>query len=133
MARAIDWAVTRDINNGGVFLAVNVGSDEWNYQVRDLAEAVAKVMPDVDISINENAQPDKRSYRLRYKCAERLAPDYQPEVDLISSIKELKDGLSAMNFGNSDFRNSNFMRLKVLAELREKNLLTETLEWRKAI
>ena len=133
MARAIDWAVTRDINNGGVFLAVNVGSDEWNYQVRDLAEAVAKVMPDVDISINENAQPDKRSYRVSFDLFEKLAPDYQPEVDLISSIKELKDGLSAMNFGNSDFRNSNFMRLKVLAELREKNLLTETLEWRKAI
>ena len=133
MARAIDWAVTRDINNGGVFLAVNVGSDEWNYQVRDLAEAVAKVMPDVDISINENAQPDKRSYRVSFDLFKKLAPDYQPEVDLISSIKELKDGLSAMKFGNSDFRNSNFMRLKVLAELREKNLLTETLEWRKAI
>ena len=45
MARAIDWAISRDVANGGEFLAVNVGSDEWNYQVKDLAEAVAKVIP----------------------------------------------------------------------------------------
>ena len=52
-ARAIiDWAISRDVANGGEFLAVNVGSDEWNYQVKDLAQAVAKVIPGVDVSIN---------------------------------------------------------------------------------
>lgn len=131
MARAIDWAVTRDITEGGSFLAINVGSDEWNYQVKDLAEAVRKVMPDVDVSINENAQPDKRSYRVCFGLYRKLAPDYQPEIDLISSIKELKDGLVAMNFKNPDFRNSRFMRLKVLTDLQSKSLLTENLEWSK--
>ncbi len=66
MARAIDWAIRRDGSTGGNFLAVNIGSDEWNYQVKDLAEAVAKVMPEVDVSINKNAQPDKRSYRVEF-------------------------------------------------------------------
>ncbi|MCF6147980.1 MAG: SDR family oxidoreductase [Candidatus Kuenenia sp.] len=129
MARAIDWAISREISNGGEFLAVNVGSDEWNYQVRDLAEAVQKVIPDVDVSINKNAQPDKRSYKVSFDLFKELAPDYQPRVDLISSIKELKNGLEAMNFNNSDFRNSTFMRLSVLADLRSKGLLTEELEW----
>lgn len=67
MAKAIDWAIKRDINNGGEFLAVNVGSDGWNYQVRELAEFVAQVIPDVKISINKNAQPDKRSYRVSFE------------------------------------------------------------------
>src|SRR3990170_2757956 len=35
MAQAIDWAISRDITSGGEFLAVNIGSDEWNYQVSD--------------------------------------------------------------------------------------------------
>src|SRR5581483_5808412 len=35
MARAIDWAIQREMSFGGEFLAVNVGSDEWNYQVKD--------------------------------------------------------------------------------------------------
>lgn len=129
MAKAIDWAISRDIADGGGFLSLNVGSNEWNYQVKDLAEAVAKVIPDVDILINKNAQPDNRSYRVSFDRFKKLAPDYQPEVDLISSIRELKDGLEAMHFDDPDFRNSRYMRLKVLTGLRNKGLLTEDLEW----
>lgn len=129
MAKAIDWAISRDIADGGGFLSLNVGSNEWNYQVKDLAEAIAKVIPDVDISINKNAQPDKRSYRVSFDLFKKLAPDYQPEVDLISSIRELKDGLEAMHFDDPDFRNSRYMRLKMLTGLRNKGLLTEDLEW----
>jgi nucleoside-diphosphate-sugar epimerase len=129
MARAIDWAIKRELTVGGEFIAVNTGSNEWNYQVKDLAEAVAKVIPGVDISINKNAQPDKRSYRVSFDLFRKLAPDYQPEIDLISTIEELKSGLEAMNFKDEDFRNSQFMRLKVLTHLRNKGLLTEKLEW----
>jgi hypothetical protein len=129
MATAIDWAIIRDITDGGEFLAVNVGSDEWNYQVRDLAEAVAKVIPDVDISINKDAQPDKRSYRVNFDLFKKLAPEHQPKVDIITTIKELKNGLEGMGFNNSDFRNSSFMRLRVLTDLQERGLLNDSLEW----
>ena len=129
MARAIDWAVSRDIENGGEFLAVNIGSDGWNYQVKDLAEAVAKVIPGVEVSINENAQPDNRSYRVSFDLFKKLAPNHQPQVDLMTSIKELKDGLIAMGFANTNFRDSKFMRLMVLTDLQDKGLLTNSLEW----
>jgi hypothetical protein len=129
MARAIDWAIIRDINDGDEFLAVNVGSDEWNYQVRDLAEAVAKVIPDVDISINKDAEPDKRSYKVNFNLFKKLAPQHQPKVDIMTTIKELKNGLEAMGFNNSDFRNSRFMRLKVLTDLQDRGLLNDRLEW----
>jgi len=130
MARAIEWAIKRKVTEGGEFLAVNTGSNEWNYQVKDLAEAVARVIPDVDISINKNAQPDKRSYRVSFDLYKKLAPEYQPEVSLITTISELKSGLEMMSFNNPDFRNSKFMRLKVLTHLRNIGLLTETLEWK---
>lgn len=129
MARAIDWAITRESSNGGEFLAVNVGSDEWNYQVKDLAEAVARIIPGVDVSINKDAQPDKRSYRVNFGLFKKLAPKYQPRVDLPESIKELKKGLEAMKFKDGEFRNSRHMRLKVLTELQEKGLLNEKLQW----
>jgi nucleoside-diphosphate-sugar epimerase len=129
MARAIDWAVARDIVQGGVFLAVNVGSNQWNYQVKDLAEAVAAVVPGVSISINKNARPDLRSYRVNFDRFSSLAPDHLPQVDLFTAIKELTNGLDAMGFHDMDFRNSRFMRLNVLAELRTHGFLTEQLEW----
>jgi nucleoside-diphosphate-sugar epimerase len=129
MARAIEWAISRDRANGGDFLAVNIGNDMWNYQVRDLANAVAAVIPGVEISINKDAQPDKRSYRVCFDLFRELAPDFQPEVDLITTVQELRDGLEAMEFTNGDFRNSRYMRLKVLTYLRNKCLLNERLEW----
>jgi hypothetical protein len=92
---------------------------------------VAKVIPDVEVSINENALPDKRSYKVNFDLFTKLAPDYQPEVDLITSINELKNGLEAMRFSDTDFHNSNYMRLKVLTQLRERGLLDDKLEWEK--
>jgi nucleoside-diphosphate-sugar epimerase len=129
MARAIDWAVSRQPDSGGAFLAVNVGSDEWNYQVKDLAEAVAKAIPGVEVSINKDAQPDKRSYRVNFDLFRRLAPDHQPKVNLTESIIELKHGLESLGFKDGDFRNSTYMRLKILTELQEKGLLNEKLRW----
>jgi nucleoside-diphosphate-sugar epimerase len=129
MARAIDWAISRDTANGGEFLAVNVGSDEWNYQVKDLAEAVAKVIPNIEVSINKNAQPDKRSYKVNFDLFKKLAPKHQPRIDLTTSIRELKEGLKRIAFNNDNFRESNFMRLNILKELQSKGLLNEKLEW----
>jgi nucleoside-diphosphate-sugar epimerase len=132
MARAIDWAVGRQMDCGGKYLAVNVGSDRWNYQVKDLANAVAQAIPGVDVSLNKDAQPDKRSYRVNFELFGKLAPAYQPAVSLNESIRELKDGLEAIRFKDGEFRESKHMRLKVLTELQEKGLLDEKLQWIKA-
>ncbi len=129
MARAIDWAIGRDPAKGGKFLVVNVGSDEWNYQVKDLAEAVAAVLPGVEISINKEAQPDKRSYQVDFSLYRKLAPDYQPVIRLEEAILDLRDGLQAMNFSDSEFRDSTLIRLKVLNDLRSKGILNDNLEW----
>ena len=129
MARAIDWAISRDLSAGGEYLIVNIGSNDWNYQVRDLAEAVAKVIPDTDVAINKNAQPDKRSYKVNFDLFKALAPKHQPEYDLQRTVIELKEGLEAMGFREKDFRNSNFMRLKVLDFLRTHGLLDDKLRW----
>ncbi len=129
MARAIDWALSREREAGRDFLVVNTGSEEWNYQVRDLAEAVAAVIPDVEVSINKNAQPDRRSYKVDFSLFRSLAPQHQPKVDLRATVRELKNGLEAMGFADRDFRNSSLIRLKALDHLRQRGLLTEQLEW----
>jgi nucleoside-diphosphate-sugar epimerase len=132
MARAIDWAIYRDMDTGGEFLAVNVGTDDRNYQVKDLAEAVSTVIPDVRISINENAPPDKRSYRVNFDLFKQLAPKHQPVVTLEESVKELKEGLESMGFKDEDFRKSHYMRLNILTRLQEKGILNDKMQWIKA-
>lgn len=116
MARAIDWAITSS-QEAGPFVAVNVGSDEWNYQVRDLAQAVADAVPGTSVSINTDAPPDKRSYRVDFALWRALAPRHQPRVSLAESIAALRDGLGAIGFADPGFRNSRLIRLKVLQRL----------------
>jgi nucleoside-diphosphate-sugar epimerase len=129
MARAIDWAVSRPVSEETRFLAVNVGSNEGNYQVRDLAQAVAEEIPGTRVSVNANAQPDKRSYRVNFDLYGKLAPGHLPAVRLEESIRDLKTGLQSMGFRDKEFRNSRYMRLNILTELRKKGLLNSQLEW----
>lgn len=127
MSRAAEWAVKRALNSGGPFLSVNAGRTEWNYQIRDLAEAVSKEMNGIEIDINKNAAPDKRSYRVDFSLYESLAPNHLPQIGLAQSIRELKSGLESMDFDDADFRTSNLIRLKMLEQHRKSGRLDESL------
>lgn len=130
MARAIEWAILRETDNGGQLLAVNVGHDDWNYQVKDLARSVAEAVPGTEVSINAAAPPDRRSYRVDFGLFKRLAPRHQPLVTLSDSILRLKAGLEAIGFLDKDFRNSSFMRLKMLEQHIREDVLSPSLRWR---
>jgi nucleoside-diphosphate-sugar epimerase len=129
MAIAMDWALKRPGSTGGAFLALNAGSNDWNYQVRDLAEAVASIIPGVKVSINKDAPADKRSYQVDFSLYEKLAPDHQPGMTLNTAIEDLAERLESMHFSDQDFRNSRLMRLKVLSEHREQKRLDGQLHW----
>ena len=129
MARAIEWATIRPPESGGHFLVVNAGSNQWNYQVKELAEAVRAELGNVDISINNEAPPDKRSYRVDFGLFATLAPGHQPLETLTSAGRGLIAGLKASGFNDSDFRKSNYIRLKVLTDLCGRGHLSEQLFW----
>ncbi len=129
MARAIGWALGDASKCGREYLLINAGGDEGNYQIRELAEAVAAMIPGVEISINKDAPPDRRSYRVDFGLYRRLAPQHLPQMDLRQTIADLKIGLERMGFADADFRNSSLMRLNVLSRLLERGLLNERLEW----
>jgi nucleoside-diphosphate-sugar epimerase len=133
MALAIDWAISRHPQRGGDFLVVNAGADLWNFQVKDLAAAVARLLPEVEVSVNKGALPDKRSYRVDFSRFRALAPDHQPRADLHTTILELKEGLEAIGFRDSEFRSSPYMRLNVLKQLRSRGWLNDRLEWSRVV
>lgn len=81
----------------------------------------------VDVSINTNAPPDRRSYRVSYDLFKELAPGFQPRFDLKSTIHEMTDGLQKAGFQNAAYRESQFIRLNVINRFREQALLDEKL------
>ena len=129
MARAITWAATRRADNVGKFLAVNAGRDECNYQVKDLAAAVARHVPGTTVSINTDAPPDKRSYKVDFSLFNSLAPEAIPQVSLDESIDRLHKGFKRMRFTDRNFRESPYMRLNTLRRHIAAERLSQDLRW----
>ncbi|WP_316195040.1 MULTISPECIES: SDR family oxidoreductase [unclassified Bradyrhizobium] len=132
MARAIEWAIGRDPDQGGRFLVVNAGSNSANYQVRDLAEVVAAEIPDVRVSINRQAPPDKRSYKVDFSLFAQLAPSHTPVVSLTDSVRNLHDGLRSIGFADREFRTSSLIRLHSLKTHIAERRLSADLRWQEA-
>jgi len=115
MALAIEWAIGRG-TSGGDFLAINAGNNESNHQVKQIAEIVRQEIPEVEIGLSRHAAPDKRSYRVNFDLYKTLAPDHQPRVNILGSVRALTKGLTQMKFADPHFRDSHYTRLNVLGE-----------------
>ena len=130
MARAIEWAIQRPAEDGGSFLTVNVGSDGWNFRVRELAETVARLIPGTKVKISADAPPDTRSYRVDFALFARLAPHHQPRQRLEDTVRGLVEGLTRLGFDDRNFRDSSRIRLKMLAAHMDDGRLSPDLRWR---
>lgn len=128
MARAIDWALTRNANNGGQWVAVNAGSSQSNYQVKQLAEAVQDVVKGTSVSINTSAAKDERSYSVDFSKFESLASDHLPQMSLQDSIQALASGIQGLSI-TANFRQKQFIRLVELRQMRAQKLLNNELFW----
>jgi len=127
MARALNWAANRKAENGGSFLIVNAGSNDGNYTVKQLAETVAKMVPDTKIDINANAAPDKRSYKVDFTLFEKLAIGFLPEKKLEDSIIDLINGLTINKFNDIHFSDSRLIRLTILKRLKSDKIIDDSL------
>ena len=128
MARAIRWAAERENQNGGTFITVNTGSNGWNYQVKDLAFEIQKILPGIDLSINPDAQPDKRSYRVSFDLFESLAPQHQPQYQLQDTVKGLIQGLESIHFEDANYHQSELIRLNVIKDLLARQTMDSQLK-----
>jgi nucleoside-diphosphate-sugar epimerase len=134
MALAIDWAIQRTPERGGQVLQVNVGSDGGNHRIRDLAAAVAALVPGTTVNINIAAPFDARSYRVDFSLFQQLAPQFQPRMSLEASIKGLLSGLRSIDFSDVGFRDSSrVMRLKAISELLDGGRISPDLRWTRSV
>ncbi len=129
MARALDWAIDGPSDSLSPFTALNAGSDEWNFQMRDLASAVAACVKGAEVRIADGAGPDPRSYRVSFAGFRAAAPDHQPEVSLEAAIHGLANEIAVLPELDADYRQSKFVRLKVLRDYLDRGDISESLEW----
>jgi nucleoside-diphosphate-sugar epimerase len=110
--------------------AFNVGVNEENYQVRDLAEIVRETVPGCEIEYASEGGPDPRSYRVNFaKLAHRL-PGFKPVWDARRGARELYDGVRRAGMTLQDFQGPKYMRVAQFKYLLETGLLDSALRWK---
>lgn len=109
--------------------AFNVGRDDANYRVRDIAEAVARAAPDSQLQITGETAGDARSYRVSFrKIAERL-PGFAPAWDIAKGCEELVRWFDGRRETVDSFQSRHFIRLKQLKHLIGEGRLNPELYW----
>lgn len=123
MARALEWGVNREAKEGNHFLIINAGSNRWNFSVLELANLVSEVLGSVKISINKEAPPDKRSYKVNFDLFESLAGNLACKEDIRDTIIQLAESIKRSGFNQKDFYQSDLIRLNVLRKMKAKNII----------
>jgi nucleoside-diphosphate-sugar epimerase len=110
--------------------AYNIGGDEENHQIRDIAEIVEEVVPGSRIAFAAGAGPDKRSYRVSFAKLARAFPELTPRWTVRASAEQMLAAYRAHGLRIEDFEGSRFMRIARLRELVADRRLDEELRWR---
>lgn len=110
--------------------AFNVGRDEDNYQIREIADMVKEVVPDSRVEYAEGAGPDKRCYRGDFGKIKRVLPAFQPAWTVRTGIEELYEVYQANQLTLEQLEGSRYLRIKHIRKLMAADRIDDSLRWK---
>jgi nucleoside-diphosphate-sugar epimerase len=129
IAKAIRMSLLspREAVHGQIF---NVGSDEQNYQVREVAEVIGDVFPGCEVSFGP-AGGDNRSYKVNFDKIREVLPGYECDWNARKGAEQLLSVFSSIDLDEEAFTGRGFTRLKQLEYLIRTGQVDDELFWRK--
>lgn len=112
--------------------AFNIGRDEDNHQIRDIARLIEATVPDSSITFSAGASPDKRSYRVSFAKAARGLPGFEPQWTVQRGIEEIFEAYRSGALTLEDFLSPRFQRIKRILQLLDAGRIDGDLRWRTA-
>ena len=97
--------------------AFNVGLTTENYQIREIAEFVRKIVPGSRVSFAADAAPDKRNYRVDCNYIARKLHGFKPQWTCERGIRELYDTFKSVGLSLEDFEGEKFKRIAHIQKL----------------
>lgn len=116
--------------------AFNVGRDDDNVQVREIAEMVAEAVPGSAVTLADGAGPDVRNYRVDFAKIHETFPELKLRWTVRDGVQELADAYAGYSGQGrrdgqgmtlADFNSPRFTRLKRIKQLQELGLVDENL------
>ncbi len=122
-------AAPADLVRGQAF---NVGRDDQNFRISEIAEIVRDTVPGCEIAFAADAGPDKRNYRASFAKIAKVLPGFQPQWDARKGAKQLLEAYRTIGLVQDDFEGPRYRRIDQLKQLKAEGLLAEDLRWRGA-
>jgi nucleoside-diphosphate-sugar epimerase len=107
--------------------AFNVGRTDQNYRIREIADAVANVVPGCQVEFAADAGPDKRSYRVSFDRIARVLPDFQPSWNVHAGARQLYDAFAAAGLSREDFDGPRYQRTAHIQQLMASGIIDQNL------
>jgi nucleoside-diphosphate-sugar epimerase len=133
---------------GGELMVLNVGSDDNNVQILDIAKTIQRIVPNSQLkflSDNPNldkeglisdrkvkqAGADSRTYKVSFDKLSSVLPAFKCEWSIEKGIIEMVERFASMDFNNQIFKRKGFYRLQHLEYLLANAYVTDELNWSK--
>ena len=110
-------------------VALNVGSSDENYQIRDLAEIVRQTVPGCVIEYAADAGPDTRCYRVDFSRIKKVLPEFQTRWDARRGAQELYDAYRWIGLNLGEFEGPRYRRIDQIQSLTGSGQLDASLRW----
>jgi nucleoside-diphosphate-sugar epimerase/SAM-dependent methyltransferase len=107
----------------------NVGVTEHNYRIRELAETVARVVPNCHVEFAPGAGPDKRVYRVNCDKIRRVLPGFVPQWNPEAGARELYEAYLRSQLSHHDFEGPRYQRIGHIRKLLAQGAIDESLRW----
>ena len=127
MANAFITVLTSSSNlvSGQIF---NVGNNDENFTVKQIANTINEIVPDTEIVYKNIDNKDSRSYKVNFsKISNELK--YKTNWTLKQGIEQLHEYFSKCNLSKSDFYDFKFHRVHQLKTLMNNSKLDENLNF----
>jgi nucleoside-diphosphate-sugar epimerase len=107
----------------------NVGRNEENFRIRELADIVAETVPGCQIEYAPGGGPDLRCYRVNFDKIGRLLPGFQPQWTARKGARELYDAYRATGLSAAELQAGRYTRITQIQKLMKQGELDSSLVW----
>lgn len=105
----------------------NVGADQENYQVSQIAEMVGDVVGNCPVVFTHEHSSDSRSYRVSFQKIHHVIPGFELEWTARRGIEELVTAFQQRKFTYDEFISRQYTRLKQIEYLMQTKVVDQNL------
>jgi nucleoside-diphosphate-sugar epimerase len=107
----------------------NVGRNDENFRIRELADIVTEVVPGCRVEYAPGGGPDLRCYRVSFDKITRLVPAFRPQWTAREGAQELYQAYRTIGLTGADLEHGRYTRISEIRRLQNAGKLDGALHW----